>query len=103
MSDPREPGRGNMQEKPPDELLVIKSHVLLSALVLVVLVGEGCLLGCHVYNPAVGNGSPVGVAPQIPEHPLRTIEGLLAVDNPILTHDGIQKGIELLLFEHDVP
>lgn len=102
MSDPREPARGHMQEESPDELLVVQGHGLLPALVLVVLVGEGCLPGSHLDKPVVGNGGPVCVAAQIPVHPFGTLEGLLAVDNPLLAHDGIQKGIEPILCERDV-
>lgn len=60
-----------MQEEPLDELLVVQHHHLLSVLVLIVLVGEGCPFLCHLDNPVVGIGSPVGVASQIPVHPLR--------------------------------
>ena len=90
-----------MQEEPPDELLVFQCHPLLRALVLVVLVGEGCPFRRHLDKPAVGDGGPVGVAPQIPVHPFGTLEGLLAVDNPLLAHDRIQEGVELIFPEGD--
>ena len=92
-----------MQEEPPDELLVFQHHQLLSALVLVVLVGEGCPLCRHLDEPAVGDGGPVGVVAQIPVHPFHPLEGLLAVDNPFLAHDRIQKGIEPTRVEHNGP
>jgi hypothetical protein len=52
------------------------------------------------HEAMVGDGHAMGVAGEIAEHMMRTAEGGLGVDDPVLTEQGAQEGAEgLLVFQ----
>jgi hypothetical protein len=52
------------------------------------------------HEAVVGDGHAMGVAGEIAEHMMRTAEGGLGVDDPVLTEQWAQEGAEgLLVFD----
>ena len=52
------------------------------------------------HEAVVGDGHAMRVAGEIAEHMMRTAEGGLGVDDPVLTEQGTQEGAEsLFVFE----
>jgi hypothetical protein len=49
------------------------------------------------HEAVVGDGHAMGVTGEIAEHMMRTAEGWLGVDDPVLTEQGAQEGAEGLL------
>jgi len=48
------------------------------------------------YEAVVGDGDAMGIAGEIAEHMMRTAEGGLGVDDPVLPEQGTQEGAERL-------
>jgi hypothetical protein len=49
-----------------------------------ILIGEGHFVVLHRFDPVIGYGHPMGVAPQIVEHLFGTCKGAFGVNDPIL-------------------
>ena len=85
MADPMEPVREDVEQEAPDELEGCDGHDLSlePTTSTVVLVVEGNAVVGGVDQAIVGHRDPVGVAAEIGERAGRSLEGLLAVDEPL--------------------
>ena len=96
-ADTDETARERVQQKAPQELLGGECHQTSFAAVDIILPAEGDLAVRESDQPVVGDGDPVGVAGEIMEHMLRSAEGRLGVDNPVLAEQRTQERAECLL------
>jgi len=76
--------RQDMEEEPSDELLGLHRHGLLFVAIGIIPPAEGNLSALEPKNTVVADGDPVGVSPQILEHPFGAVKGRLAIDDPLL-------------------
>lgn len=74
-----------MEQKSAQELVDFKSHGPLLVAVRGVSPAEGDLAIGQSDQPGVGDGDSVSVSAEIAQHMLRSSEGRLGIDNPILT------------------
>ena len=63
----------------------------------IILPAKSNLILCESHEAVVGDGHAMGVAGEIAEHMMRTAEGWLGVDDPVLTEQGAQERVEGLL------
>jgi hypothetical protein len=63
----------------------------------IILPAKGNLVPVEGYEAVVGDGHAMGVAGEIAEHMMRTAEGGLGVDDPVLTEQWAQEGAKGLL------
>ena len=80
-----------MEEESPDELLSVKSRLLATALVGVVLPAKRYLAVFHADEPLVGDGHTVGIPCKVLEDLLGPAEGGLRVDNPVTSLEGLER------------
>lgn len=72
-----------MQGKPADELFIAQCQGCFFTSVAILLHREGHSL-FQAFNPVVGDGYFVGVAPQVFNHLFGPIKGWFAIDHPFL-------------------
>ena len=66
----------------------------------IILPAESNLILLESYEALVGDGHTMGVAGEIAEHMMRTTEGWLGIDDPVLAEERTQQGAEsLVVFE----
>ncbi len=75
------PGQ-NMQYKPSQELDAIDGNGLFDGPVPIILCQEGYPATGNIQDALVGNGYPVGVLAQVPDHVLSACQGRFAVNHP---------------------
>ena len=63
----------------------------------IILPAESDLVMFESHEAVVGDGHAMGVAGEIAEHMMRTAEGGLGVDDPVLTEQWAQEGAKGLL------
>ncbi len=86
MSDTLETRWQHVQQETANELAAFEPDG--SPFALACLVGthpEGNLLAVDADNALIGDGDPVGVAPQIRQHLFRPAQGLLGVHHPVMS------------------
>jgi len=84
----------DVQQEAAEEFLGRESHLPDLASLFVVFVGEGDLIFVQTDETAVGQGDPVGVAGQVPEHLLRASKGRLAIDHPDFAVEAVEPVLE---------
>ena len=84
MTDTDEALGQDVREEATDELMGVEGHELLFAVVAVVEILEGDSVFGHAQDAVVGDGNTEDIATEILDQFLRTIEGSLNVDFPIL-------------------
>jgi hypothetical protein len=90
----------DVEQETAQELLRIERHHSLLIAVGIILPAETNLIVLESYEAVVGDGHAMGVAGEIAEHMMRTTEGWLGIDDPVLAEEGTQEGAEsLLVFE----
>jgi Putative transposase len=83
-----------VQQEASQELLRGKGHLLFLISVRVILPAEGNLVALEGDKAMVGNGDPMGVAGEVTQHMMRSAEGWLGVDDPVLTKQRTQERAE---------
>ena len=96
-ADADKAARQDVEQEAAQELLRTEGHHSLLITVGIILPTESSLVMLESYEPVVGDGHPMGVAGEIAEHMMRTAEGGLGVDDPVLTEQGAQEGAKGLL------
>ena len=86
-----------MEQETAQELLRSERHHSLLITVGIILPAESNLIMLESHEAVVGDGHAMGVAGEIAEHMMRTAEGGLGVDHPVLTEQGTQERAEGLL------
>src|SRR5258707_13079449 len=95
-----EPIRQNVEQKSPDEFVRREGHGFLLIVVAVVSPVKFHLAIFDVDDPMIGNGHPVGVAPDIVHDLLRPSERWLGVDDPFhVSHQIEMAGESLRILE----
>lgn len=84
MPDFHESGWKNMNEKSADKLMSGNCHGFPLGAILVVPPFEGDLIVFHTEDTLVGDGDPMGIAPQIFHNSRGMLEGWFAVSYPLL-------------------
>jgi hypothetical protein len=89
-----------MEKKTSQELLRGEGHLSLLILVRIILPAEGNLVTLEGHKTVVGDGDAMGIASEVTQHMMRSAEGWLGVDDPVLTEQWTQEGAEgFLVFE----
>lgn len=84
VADAHEGGRQHMEQKSAQELIDFKSHEPLLVTVRGVSPAKGDVAVGESDQSAVGDGDAMSVSAEIAQHMLRSSEGPLGIDNPIL-------------------
>ena len=84
----------DVEQETAQELLRIERHHSLLIPVGIILPAESNLVMLESHEAVVGDGYAMSVAGEIAEHMMRTAEGGLGVDDPVLTEQGTQEGAE---------
>ena len=88
----------DVEQETAQELLPTERHHSLLSPVGIILPAKGNPVPVEGHETVVGNGHAMGVAGEIAEHMMRTAEGGLGVDDPVLTEQGTQEGAEVGAF-----
>jgi hypothetical protein len=83
-----------VEQETAQELLRIERHHSLLIPVGIILPAESNLVMLESHEAVVGDGYAMSVAGEIAEDMMRTAEGGLGVDDPVLTEQGTQEGAE---------
>lgn len=86
MSDTLETRWQHVQQETANELAAFEPDG--SPFALACLVGthpEGNIVGVEAHDVLIGDGDPVGVAPQTRQHLFRPTQGLLGVHHPVMS------------------
>jgi len=86
-----------MQKKTSQELLCGERHLPLLITVRIILPAERNLVTLEGHKTVVGDGDAMGIAGEITKHMMRSSEGWLGIDDPVLTEQGAQEGAECFL------
>jgi len=90
----------DVEQEAAQELLRSEGHDSFLVSVGIIFPAESNLIVLESYEAVVGDGHAMGVAGEIAEHMMRTTEGWLGIDDPVLAEEGTQEGAEsLLVFE----
>ena len=84
MPDFHEPVRQDVKQEPPDELVGFKRHDLAFVVISIVSPPEGDLIVFKLHDPMIADCDPVSISAEILQNVLGLLEGLLAVDDPVL-------------------
>src|SRR6266566_925569 len=63
----------------------------------IILPAERNLVTLEGHKTVVGDGDAMGIAGEITKHMMRSSEGWLGIDDPVLTEQGAQEGAECFL------
>ncbi len=86
-----------MQKKTSQELFCGERHLPLLVTVRIIPPAERNLVTLEGHKTVVGDGDAMGVAGEITKHMMRTAEGWLGIDDPVLTEQGAQERAECFL------
>ena len=90
----------DVEQETAQELLRTEGHDSFLISVGIILPAESNLIMLESNEAVVGDGHAMGVAGEIAEHMMRTTEGWLGVDDPVLAEEWTQEGAErFLVFE----
>src|SRR4029077_5347443 len=89
--------RQDGEQETAQKLLRTERHHSLLITVGIILPAKSNLIMLESHEAVVGDGHAMGVAGEIAEHMMRTAEGGLGVDHPVLTEQGTQERAEGLL------
>ena len=78
----------DVEQEAAQELLRTQCHHSLLITVGIILPTESNLVMLESHEAMVGDGHAMGVTGEIAEHLMRTAEGWLGVDDPVLTEQG---------------
>src|SRR6266581_6070241 len=78
----------DVEQEAAQELLRIERHHSLLIPVGIILPTESYLVMLESHEAMVGDGHAMGITGEIAEHMMRTAEGWLGVDDPVLTEQG---------------
>lgn len=96
-SDANKTAGQDVEQEAAQELLRIERHPSFLIPVGIILPAKGNPVPVEGYEAVVGDGHAMGVAGEIAEHMMRTAEGGLGVDDPVLPEQGTQEGAESFL------
>ena len=96
MTNAHESSGKNVQKEAPQELCSAQGHLALLATVGVVLPAEGDVLLVEGQQAMIGNGHAMSVAAEIAQHLQGPTEGLLGIDDPVVTVQAANEFGELL-------
>ena len=94
VSDPNEPPWKDMLHEPAKELAGAYRHLALLVAVSVVFPLEGDMVAIDCQQTMIADRDAVRVSPEVPKHLWRASHGRLCVDHPILSIQGMDKGLE---------
>ena len=97
VADAHEAGRQHMEQKSAQELIDFKSHGPFPVAVRGISPAEGDLAISQSDQPGVGYGDAMGVSAEIAQHMLRSSEGRLGIDDPVLAEQYPQPRLERTL------
>jgi hypothetical protein len=83
-----------VEQEAAKELLRTEGHHSFLISVGIILPAESNLVMLESHEAMVGDGYAMGAAGEIVEHMTGTAEGWLGVDDPVLTEQGAQEGVE---------
>jgi hypothetical protein len=90
----------DVKQEAAQELLGTERHPSLLISVGIILPAESNLAMLESHEAMVRDGYAMGIAGEIAEHMMGTAERGLGVDDPVLTEQGTQEGVEsLFVFE----
>jgi hypothetical protein len=84
----------DVEQEAAQELLRGERHHSLLIPVGIILPAETNLVMLEGHEAMIGDGYTMGIAGEIAEHMVRTAEGGLGVDDPVLMEQGTQEGAE---------
>src|ERR1035441_2770802 len=90
VADAHEGGRQHMEQKSAQELIDFKSHGPLLVAMRGVSPAKGDVAIGESDQSGVGDGDAMSVSAEIAQHMLRSSEGRLGIDNPVLTEQHPQ-------------
>jgi len=96
VTDAHESSGEHVQKEAPQELGGAQGHVALFAAVGVILPTKSDALLVEGQQAMIGNGHAMGVATEIAQHLHGTTEGLLGIDDPVVTVQAAEEFCELL-------
>jgi len=96
VTDAHESSGEHVQKEAPQELRGCKRHLALLATVGVVLPAKGDALLVEGQQAMIGDGHAMSVAAEIAQHLQGPTEGLLGIDDPVVTVQAAHEFGELL-------
>ncbi len=96
MANAYESQGNDMEEETVDERVAGQGHRFDAVGVSVITVAETDLALGEVDEPVVGDGDAVGISPEVGDDLLRSGEGTLGVDHPIVRTQRSEEGCEAL-------
>ena len=83
-----------MEQEAAQELLRTERHHSFLISVGIILPAESNLVMLESHEAMVGDGYAMGIAGEIAEHMMGSAKRWLGIDDPVLTEQGAQEGVE---------
>src|SRR5664279_113633 len=97
MPNPNIAIRQNMKKESSDELVDLQRHHLLLIAIGIITPQKGDLSVLDTEDAIIADGDSVGISAQILKDSLGSIEGRLAIDDPLLMIEASSEYLEVLL------